>query len=358
MNKLHLVFVVCIMTLGVNNYTLADEVKSFDTPEDQQSYLSEVIARLPETSIMSEKEARETLKTKEEVSKWVNKMGLRGQFVITGKLVDEQDHLLDDVSVNIQKRASGFWKSKQTSSDCFISRYFVILVDQCDSVDLSFNKTGYVSPVYYLSYSLKHDGKQTKEDETRDIVRRNNLLLAENQKVLLLKQGEFLKLEKFTGVLKFDNKKERNEIFLLKSWVKSWEDNNIQEPYFKIEYKRDKNGKILTVNKNFGFEGQLIIPKYVSFELVSRNPNDGIFLIENPNIPSGRFLSTMGYAISGDYIKTFPLPFKLGGYCVHFYYFVNNKYGKCSYETNSNRITIFQNNENDPAKKRNLWTKQ
>lgn len=336
----------------------ADEVISFATLEEQQIYLRNVM-NIPydEKNLMGEQEARRTLKTKEEISAWASAMGHRGRFIISGKIADEKGNLLENVSVNIQKSASGFWKSKRTSSDYTLSKYFVISVNQCDNLDLSFNKLGYISSIYYLSYSLKIDGLSWEKEEARNITQQGNWIIAKEQNVLLFKQGEFLQLKKFSGALKFDSKKEANEIFLLKSWTKTWEKPDIKEPYFKIRYMRDDRGKILTRTKFFDVANKRIIPERVSFELISDNPKDGILLIENPNIPGGKFLSTMGHAIDGNYVKEIPLPFKLEGYKINFYYFINSKYGKGSYETSFNQINLYQNNEKELEKKRNLWTR-
>lgn len=335
----------------------ADEVKTFATFEDQQAYLRGIDQNSSPNTVVSDQEAREKLTTREEIFQWANKMGKRGRFIIAGKLVDEQDHLLDDVEVNIQKRASGFWQTKQTTSDHLLSKFFVIELDQCDTVNLSFYKRGYLSPVYYVSYLLRLDGKSTKDDKVRNIIQKNNILFADNQRIMLLKQGEFLNLKQYRGVLAFDKSNERNEIFLLKTWKKSQEHTDINEPYFRVAYRRNSQGKILTTQMNFGVQGMRTIPEHVSFELVSNDPMDGILVVENPDIPAGKFLSTMGYAQEGKYIKSIPLPFKLDGNRINFYYRVDGRYGKGSYETISNRFAIFQNNETELSKKRNLWTK-
>jgi|GEM_PF-4757448 hypothetical protein len=140
----YFVFIFGITVLLTLSYG-ADEVKSFTTPEEQQIYLHNIM-KIPykEKDIMSEQEARKTLKTQEEISAWASAMGQRGRFIISGKIVDEKEDLLENVSVNIQKSESGFWQSKRTSSDYTLSKYFVISVNQCDNLNLSFNKPGYI----------------------------------------------------------------------------------------------------------------------------------------------------------------------------------------------------------------------
>lgn len=335
----------------------SNEVKSFATETEQNLYLSEIIDKIPSApKIMNEREAHKKLKTKEELTTWAEAMGQRGWFIISGKVVDERDNLVKNVSLNIKKSRSGFWKSKQMFSDHLLSDYFVILVDGCNNLDLSFRKTGYTSPIYYLSYSLRMNNEKKKEDEARGILQKDNLVFAKDQKVLLLKQGEIVKLKKFHGILDFDPEKKNNEIFLLKSWRKTWENDNIREPYFRIKYKRDGNGEILTQVIKYN-SGNRKIPEQVFLEIVSNNPEDGMLFVEDPNIPRGKILSTMGYAIDGNYIRECLLPFKLEGYQINFYYFINGKYGKGSYETSFSKINLFQNNEKDTVKKRNLWTK-
>lgn len=321
----------------------ADEVKSFATEEEQQKYIAELIQKLPKPEkLMSIEDARKKLRTKEEVTAFVEALGRRGRFIIGGKVTDENGNLLEKVNLVIYKSASGAWESKQERQNASVNKYFVVFTTGCDRLSLYATKSGYVLPFFYKAYSLS-----SPEPE-------KNLVIAQDALFPLIKRGEILSLQKFDSRLLYDKGKQENEIFLLKSWKTAWETGGIEEPYLKIHYKRGEDGKVI-MKKVKADHNTYEVPEEVFFELVSKNEKDGLLEFVESAVPEGRKISVMGNAPVEPYAKKLPL----NSPSSHFYYFVDGKYGKgfisLSYLQTS-RLMLFQNNENASDKKRNLWT--
>jgi len=154
------------------------------------------------------------------------------------------------------------------------------------------------------------------------------------------KKGEVLKLQKVEEKLKYDESMQDYEIFLMRSWKKGLLQKKVYEPYLQIKSEVIRENPFIT-----------------TLELVSSNPYDGLIAqqFNEDVITHENFWNLMGEAPNEKYTTKVLKITPCIGTPAFFYYFINGKYGK-GMINDDGRFTLYQNNEKDPSKKRNLWT--
>ena len=151
-----------------------------------------------------------------------------------------------------------------------------------------------------------------------------------------------MQLQKFKGQFEFNKNGKDSDVFLVNSWKKSVSHKKISEPYLRIKSKTTAESLNVVV-----------------LELVNAKSSDGFILTEfdKSAVTYRNFWHLMGEAPKGEYTERFIIIRQELGVPTFFYYFINRKYGK-GHINREGKFVLYQNNENNPEKKRNLWTKE
>ncbi|MBO4649042.1 MAG: hypothetical protein J5806_12900 [Lentisphaeria bacterium] len=352
----------------------SDSIRSFSNEQDWLKYIeSNTPSDYSEMRSLSREEARKQLKTEEDVKKHMEKWGRRGRFFIPLKVIDETGAVVPSINVDVSKSIGGFFK---TSYDYVRAKnqhgFLVIEVKGCETVGVRLSSQNsyptWKQRYYYLNIPSDY------------YIRKGDTIIGLPIPVGFRNMGPLLNLQKLERIkFQLNKKNGTSNIFSLKTFRIENELKQTSEPYFTILYKKDINGNILqkqypSITYDFLIDSHGNYTRriqtrnsplpYVGFEqvefvMVSKNPEDGIILYDDKVIP---VIPTAPVAPADGYKKGFLMPFSPTQTQYHFFFKFHGRYGKgvISYDRHGNHTIdeLFINNEKDPDKKRNLWTKE
>ncbi len=357
----------------INVYS--DSIKSFDNEQDWMAYIAENTPKeYSEMINPTRKEAKERFKTEEDLKKHMEKWGSRGRFFIPLKVINETGTAIPNISVVVTKGIGGFFKTtyKDFCSD-HQHGFLVIEADGCETVTVRLFPENCYCPaekkiIYYLNIPENYS------------IKKGDTILGLPIPIGFRKSRELLKLQRTSDIeFTINEKTNMSNFFSLHSLKMEDEMKDDSGPYFTVLYKRDANGEILqkqypsmiynyildsngicmrSLETRDGPSCQFTGFEQAEFVLISKDPEDGVILYDYKTVP---VIPTEPVAPLDGYKKGFVMPFSSTAARYRFFFRFGGRYGKgiISYNLHGDHCIeeLYINNETDPEKKRNLWTR-